>query len=58
MKKISFVYDTQKIEFVVIKSKRKSLSIAIQPDGNLLVKAPFFMSDDEIVKWYNCYGKE
>jgi len=51
MKKISFVYDTQKIEFAVMKSKRKSLSIAIQPDGNLLVKAPFFMSDDEIVKW-------
>jgi len=51
MKKISFVYDTQKIEFAVMKSKRKSLSIAIQPDGNLLVKAPFFMPDDEIVKW-------
>ena len=51
MKKISFVYDTQKIEFAVIKSKRKSLSIAIQPDGNLLVKAPFFMPDDEVVKW-------
>lgn len=51
MKKISFVYDTQKIEFDVMKSKRKSLSIAIQTDGNLLVKAPFFMSDDEIVKW-------
>ena len=51
MKKISFVYDTQKIEFDVMKSKRKSLSIAIQPDGNLLVKAPFFMPDDEVVKW-------
>ena len=51
MKNISFVYDTQKIEFAVMRSKRKSLSIAIQPDGNLLVKAPFFMSDDEIVKW-------
>ena len=51
MGNISFVYDTQKITFTVVKSKRKSLSIAIQPDGNLLVNAPFFMSDGEIVKW-------
>lgn len=51
MKRISFVYDTQKIEFTIVKSKRKSLSIAIQPDGNLLVKAPFFLSDEEIIKW-------
>ena len=51
MKNMSFDYDAEKIEFAIIKSKRKSLSIAIQPDGNLLVKAPFFMSDAEIVKW-------
>ena len=51
MKKAAFVYDTQEIAFVIEKSKRKSLSIAIQPDGNLLVKAPFFMTDAEIVKW-------
>ena len=51
MKKMSFEYDTEKIEFAIIKSKRKSLSIAIQPDGNLLVKAPFFMLDSEILKW-------
>lgn len=46
-----FQYETETIEFAVIKSKRKSLSIAIQPDGNLLVKAPVFMSDSEILKW-------
>lgn len=51
MKKMSFLYDTEKIEFAVSKSNRKSLSIAIQPDGNLLVKAPLFMSDSEILKW-------
>lgn len=51
MKSMSFEYDAEKIEFAVMKSKRKSLSIAIQPDGNLLVKAPLFMSDSEILKW-------
>lgn len=51
MKNMSFEYDTEKIEFAVVKSRRRSLSIAIQPDGNLLVKAPFFMSDGEILKW-------
>ena len=51
MKNMSFEYDTEKIEFAVVKSRRKSLSIAIQPDGNLLVKAPFFVSDGEILKW-------
>ena len=51
MKNMSFEYDTEKIEFAIVKSKRKSLSIAIQPDGNLLVKAPFFMLDSEILKW-------
>lgn len=51
MRNMSFQYDTEKIEFAIIKSNRKSLAIAIQPDGNLLVKAPFFMSDSEILKW-------
>ena len=51
MKSMSFEYDTEKIEFAVVKSRRKSLSIAIQPDGNLLVKAPFFVPDGEILKW-------
>ena len=51
MKKIIFQYDTETIEVIVTKSNRKSLSIAIQPDGNLLVKAPLQLSDDEILKW-------
>ena len=51
MRNMSFQYDTEKIEFAVVKSRRKSLSIAIQPDGNLLVKAPLLMSDGEILKW-------
>ena len=51
MKMLSFQYDTEKIEFAVVKSKRKSISIAIQPDGNLLVKAPLFMFESEILKW-------
>lgn len=51
MRNMSFQYDTEKIEFTVVKSRRKSLSIAIQPDGNLLVKAPLSMSDAEILKW-------
>lgn len=48
---MSFQYYTEKIEFAVVKSKRKSISIAIQPDGNLLVKVPLFMSESEILKW-------
>jgi len=51
MKKMKFEYDTEQIEIAIIKSKRKSIVIAIQPDGNLLVKAPVLMSDDEILKW-------
>ncbi len=39
------------IEVKIVKSKRKSLSIAIQPDGNLFVKAPVFMTDEEIIRW-------
>lgn len=48
---MTFQYDTESIEVTVMKSKRKSLVIAIQPDGNLLVKAPFLMPDSEIIKW-------
>lgn len=48
---MTFQYDTETIEFTVAKSKRKSLSIAIQPDGRILVKAPLFISDGEIIKW-------
>lgn len=46
-----FVYETEQIELVIQRFKRKSITIAIQPDGNLLVKAPVFMSDEEIIKW-------
>ena len=51
MKKLVFQYETETIEVTVIRSKRKTLSIAIQPDGNLLVKAPLGLSDGEILKW-------
>lgn len=51
MTKIIFQYETETIEVTVTKSKRKSLSIAIQPDGNLLVKAPLGLSDEELLKW-------
>jgi len=51
MKKIKFEYDKEQMELAIIKSKRKSITIAIQPDGNLLVKAPVLMSDSEILKW-------
>lgn len=51
MKKIMFEYDKEQMELAIIKSKRRSITIAIQPDGNLLVKAPVLMSDSEILKW-------
>lgn len=51
MKKLVFQYETETIEVTVTRSKRKTLSIAIQPDGNLLVKAPLGLSDGEILKW-------
>jgi len=44
-------YDTESVQLEIIKGKRKSLAIAIQPDGNLLVKAPLMLSDNEILKW-------
>ncbi|MBR5127551.1 MAG: M48 family metallopeptidase [Roseburia sp.] len=51
MRKIIFQYETETIEVSIIKSNRKSLSIAIQPEGSLFVKAPVALSDDEILKW-------
>ena len=51
MKKMILQYETETIEVTVTKSRRKSLSIAIQPDGNLLVKAPLGLPDSEILKW-------
>ena len=51
MKKMILQYETETIEVTVTKSRRKSLSIAIQPDGNLLVKTPIDLPDGEILKW-------
>ena len=51
MNKLKFSYENEQVELVIRKSKRKSMTIAIRPDGNLLVKAPLFLSEDEIIKW-------
>ena len=51
MNKLKLSYESEQVELVIQRSKRKSMTIAIQPDGNLLVKVPLFLSDDEIIKW-------
>ncbi|WGS64718.1 M48 family metallopeptidase [Marinitoga aeolica] len=39
------------IKYDIIKSKRKSLSITIENNGNVIVRAPKFLSDYEIKKF-------
>ena len=51
MKIIQFQYGDEIIAVSVTKSKRKSLSIAIQPDGSVKVRAPLALSDAEILAW-------
>ena len=37
-----------KHEFEIIRSKRKTLSVEIKRDGNIVVRAPLRMSDSQI----------
>ena len=38
-------------EITVVKSKRRTLSMEVKPDGSVLIKAPVFVSDDEIERF-------
>ncbi len=43
--------EKEDIKFYIKRSRRKSISIQIQPDLSVLIKAPFIVSDHEIVKF-------
>jgi len=46
----SFQYGTAKIEYNLIRSKRKNVSISVEPNSNVRVKAPINISDDEVLE--------
>lgn len=41
-------YNSQPIEFAVARSRRKTISIYVHPDGKIVVKAPLRVSDKEL----------
>lgn len=46
---LSFYYESKKIEFNVVYSKRKTLSIKIEPPGYITVAAPYRASEEAII---------
>ena len=46
----SLIFDTKKIEYNVIYSKRKTLEISIKAPGIITVRAPIYMSEEQIEK--------
>jgi len=46
----AFQYNTLKIEYNLIKSKRKTITISVDPKGNVLVKAPLRLSDEKVLE--------
>lgn len=46
----SFFYDGKKYEYLIIKSKRKSISIFVEKDKKIVVKAPLYSSTTEVQK--------
>lgn len=53
----SFEYQTKKIEYRMVKSNRKSISITILPTKEVVVKAPKILSDYEIMNMVKKKGK-
>ena len=45
-----FFYDGKKYEYLIIKSKRKSVSIFVEKDNKIVVKAPLYASTAEVQK--------
>ena len=45
----SFQYGTATIEYTLIRSERKNISISIEPNKNILVKAPLGLPDEEVM---------
>lgn len=46
----SYQYHATKIQFDLIKSKRKTCSITVDTEGNVVVKAPLRLSDEKVVE--------
>jgi len=45
----AFQYNTSKIEYNLIKSKRKTITISVDSKGNVLVKAPLRLTDEKVL---------
>ena len=45
----SFQYGTATIEYTIIRSERKNISISIEPNKNIIVKAPLGIPDEEVM---------
>ena len=48
----SLIFDTKKIEYNVIYSKRKTLEISIKAPGIVTVRAPIYISEEQILRFY------
>ncbi|MDF2610710.1 MAG: putative metal-dependent hydrolase [Lachnospiraceae bacterium] len=46
----SFQYGTSTIEYTLTRSERKNISISIEPNKNIKVKAPVELTDDEVME--------
>lgn len=46
----SYQYDSLKIEYNLIKSKRKTFTISVDSNGNIIVKAPSRLSDEKVLE--------
>jgi len=46
----TFQYNTSKIEYNLIKSKRKTITISVDSKGNILVKAPSRLTDEKVLE--------
>lgn len=43
--------DTKNVKMEIIKSNRKTIAVEIRPDATIFVRAPFFMKEEEILKF-------
>lgn len=43
--------DTKNVKMEIIKSNRKTIAVEIRSDATILIRAPFFMKEEEILKF-------
>lgn len=46
----TFQYGTSTIEYSIIRSNRKTVTISVEPNKNVVIKAPLALSDDQVME--------